>query len=303
MMVTGSSMEDREKRGRTLEEVSHFFLSGERPSKPGEKPVGEEAVKADSEATSPMPVDLPRTETHQNAGLTAPIRENLCLLFSASKRLSHKKSFLACNLALELAKQDFSVGLIETTARLPNTFFLFGGYKNINAVFWEKDLNSPDFLTILDRLRSTNDFLIMNVSPDVFGPGKMTAAINPFFMVPTTGRSEDLLNAYTLIKQIARDVSCPDIGLVIMEEDVSPSAEAVCRVMSEMAEKFLSCNIHFMGVIPNGMDASQATLTQTPLLQEPKDSPLSESIKKLADSLIEKNDTRLKRAGNGENNL
>jgi len=250
-----------------------------------------------------MSIDLSRTETHQDAVPTAPIQENLCLLFSASKRLSDKKSFLACNLALELAKQDFSVGLIETTARLPNTFFLFGGYKNINAVFWEKDLNSPDFLTILDRLRSTNDFLIMNVSPDAFGPGKMTAAVNPFFVVPTTGHSEDLLNAYTLIKQIAQDVSCADVGLVIMEEDVSPPAEAVCRVVSEMADKFLSCNIHFMGAISNGQDASQATLTQTPLLKESKDSPLSESVKRLADSLIKTNHTHLKGAGNGKNNL
>ena len=300
-MVTGSSMEDREKRGRTLEEVSHFFLSGERPADQGEKPVGEQLVQADGEATTPMPVDLPRTETHQNAGLTAPIQENLCLLFSASKRLSHKKSFLACNLALELAKQDFSVGLIETTARLPNTFFLFGGYKNINAVFWEKDLDSPDFLTILDRLRSTNDFLIMNVSPEVFGPGKMTAAINPFFVVPTTGRSEDLLNAYTLIKQIAQDGSCPDIGLVILGEDPLLPAEAVGQVISEMADKFLSCNIHFMGAIPNGVVGSQAALTQTPLLEASDDSPLSESIKRLADSLIKKNHTHLKGAGNVKN--
>jgi len=291
MMVAGSSMEDREKRGRTLEDVSHFFLSGERPSNPAERPVGEEAVKADGKATTPMPVDLPRTETHQNAGPTVPIQENLCLLFSASKRLSHKKSFLACNLALELAKQDFSVGLIETTARLPNTFFLFGGYKNINAVFWEKDLNSPDFLTILDRLRSTNDFLIMNVSPDAFGPGKMTAAIHPFFVVPTTGRSEDLLNAYTLIKQIARDVSCPDIGLVILGEDPLLPAEAVGKVIAEMAEKFLSCNIHFMGAIPNGAVGSQAAPTQTPLLEASDDSPLSESIKRLADGLIKQKHT------------
>lgn len=287
-MSTCSSMEDREKRGRTLEEVSHFFLSGERPENQGEKAIGKQVAQADGKAITPLPVDLPRTETHKEAGRTAPIQGNLCLLFSASKRLSGQKSFLACNLALELARRDFSVGLVETTARLPNTFFLFGGYKNINAVFWEKGLNSADFLTILDRLRSTNDFLIMNVSPDVFGPGKVTAAINPFFVVPTTGRSEDLLKSYTLIKKIARDVSCPDVGLVIMEEDVSSPAEAACRVMSEMAQKFLSCKIHFMGSIPKGTHPSLATLTQTPLLQASEDSPLSESIKRLADSLIKK---------------
>jgi len=301
-MFTDPSMEDREKRGRTLEEVSHFFLSGERPSNQGEAPVGAQAVQADSEASTPMPLDLSGTETPEDAGPTAPIQENLCLLFSASKGLSDKKSFLACNLALELARQDFSVGLIETTARLPNTFFLFGGYKNINAVFWEKDLNSPDFLTILDRLRRANDFLIMNVSPDVFGPGKMTAAIHPFVVVPTTGHSEDLLNAYTLIKQIARDGSCPHVGLVVLQEEPSLPAEAIGQIMSEMAQKFLSCKIHFMGAIPNGGDVFQATLTKPPLLQASNDSPLAASIKGLADRLIKNNDTHLKGAGNGEDN-
>jgi MinD-like ATPase involved in chromosome partitioning or flagellar assembly len=141
----------------------------------------------------------------------------------------------------------------------------------------------------------------MNVSPDVFGPGKMTAAINPFFVVPTTRRSEDLLNAYTLIKQIARDVSCPDIGLVILGEDPLLPAEAIGQVIAEMAEKFLACNIHFMGAFPNGADGSEATLTQTPLLEASEDSPLSESIKRLADNLINRNTTHLKGAGNVEN--
>jgi hypothetical protein len=296
-------MDNREKRSRTLEEVSHFFLSGESPSNQAEKPSGNQLVQPDGEAITPLPVDLSPTETHREAVHTSPIQGNLCLIFSAAKRLSEENSFLACNLAIELARRDFSVGLVETTARLPNTFFLFGGYKNINAVCWEKGLNSDDFLAISGKLRGTNDFLLMNVSPEVFGPGKMTAAVNPFFIVPTTVRSEDLLQSYVLIKQIARDVSCPDVGLVIMEEDLSPPTEAVCRVMSKMAQKFLSCRIHCMGSIPKEMDSSLATLTQAPLLEEPGRSPLSESIKKLADGLIEKNDTHLKGAGNGENNL
>lgn len=297
------SMDNREKRSRTLEEVSHFFLSGESPSNQAEKPAGNQRVQPDGEAITPLPVDLSSTETHEEAVCTPSIQGNLCLIFSAAKRLSEENSFLACNLAIELARRDFSVGLVETTARLPNTFFLFGGYKNINAVCWEKNLNSDDFLAISGKLRGTNDFLLMNVSPEFFGPGKMTAPIHPFFVVPTTVRSEDLLKSYVLIKQIARDVSCPDVGLVIMEEDVSPPAEAICRVMSEMARKFLSCRIHCMGSIPKGMHSSLATLTQTPLLQEPRHSPLAESIKKLADVLIERNDTHLKGAGNGENNL
>lgn len=281
-------MEDREKRDRTLEEVSHLFLSGERPSNQTEKPIGKQVAQADGETITWHPADLSQTETQKDAGRTMPMQGNLCLLVSASKRLSEEKSCLACSLAFELARRDFSVGLIETTARLPSTFFLFGGYKNINAIFWERDLDSAGFLTILDRLRSTNDFLIMNVSADVFGQGKMNASINPFFIVSTTVCSEELLKSYLLIKQISRDVRCPDIGLVIMEEDVSRQAEAACKVISEMAQKFLSCKIHFVGSIPKGTHSSQPIPTQTPLLQESGHSPLSQSITKLAERLIQK---------------
>lgn len=284
-MPTCSSMEDRVKKGRTLEEVSHLFLSSQRPSNQAEKPIGKQGAQADGETIAWHPADLSQTETQQDARCTMPMQGNLCLLFCGSKRLCEEKSFLASSLAFELARRDFSVGLIETTATLPSTFFLFGGYKNIDAVFWERDLDSAGFLTIFDRLRSTNEFLIVNVFPNVFGSGKMYASTNPFFVVPTTVCSEELLKAYLLIKQICRDVCCPDIGLVIMGEDVSHAAAAACKLISQMAQKFLSCKIHFMGSIPKGTHSSQAIPTQTPLLQESAHAP---PVRKMAERLIQK---------------
>ncbi|NVM21114.1 MAG: hypothetical protein HWN68_04980 [Desulfobacterales bacterium] len=280
-------MEDRPKQSRGLEEISHFFLSCQSPSDQATK-LTEKEVLDDTGENTFLPNDIVGDEGRQEEVCTAPLKHNLALLFSSSNSQIAEKSFLACNLALELAKRDFSVALVETTTRLPNTFLLFGGYKNINAVFWEKDLNSADFFTILNRLNSKSDVLIMNVSSDILGLGKMSFLVNAFFIVSTIARSEELLDSYLLIKQMSQKVSCREIGLLIMEEDSPRKAEAAFRVITEMAQKFLSCKIRFMGSIPKKTDLFQAILSRSPLRPQGENPPICRSIRKLADSLIQK---------------
>lgn len=303
-------MEDRKKHARGLEEVSHFFLSGQSAPEEAKKLAGEE-VQADAGEIATMPDGITRNEGVQNEVYRAPVKRSSCLLFS-SNSLFAEQSFLSCNLALELARRDFSVGLIETTTRAPNTFFLMGSLfpgppttpapeplrlidisigacKNIKAVFLEKDFGSSDSFTILDRLKSESDFLIINASPAVLGLRKMISFINPFFIVPTTVCSEALLDSYSLIKQISLGVSRGEVGLLIMEERFCQKAEAAFSVLAEMAQRFLSCKIRFMGSIPKGADLSRAILTRTPLLLEGENSSISQSIRKLADGLIHKN--------------
>jgi hypothetical protein len=317
-------MEDRKKQARGLEEVSHLFLSRQSPSDQAKK-LTEKQVQADAGEIAPLPDDIARNERLKEAVSRAPVKRSLCLLFS-SNSLFAEKSFLACNLALELARRDFSVGLIEATTRLPNTFYFLGSLfpvppappareplelidisigpcKNIKAVFWEKDFDSADSFTILNKLNSESDFLVINASPDSFGLREMISHMNPFFIVPTTVRSEELLNSYLLIKQIAQGMSCGEVGLLIMEERFCQKAEAGFRVIAEMAHKFLSCKIRFVGPIPKGTDLSRSILTRTPLFLEEENSPVSQSIRKLADGLIQKKYIHLKETGNGEDNL
>ena len=307
-MFVLSPMEDRKKQARGLEEVSHFFLSGQTAPEEARKLTVEE-VLADAGEITTVPDGIARKEGVQDEVYRAPVKRSSCLLFF-SNSLFAEQSFLSCNLALELARRDFSVGLIETTTRLPNTFFLLGSLfpvpptppaleplrlidisigacKNIKAVFLEKDFGSSDSFTILNRLNSESDFLIINASPAVFGLREMISFINPFFIVPTTVRSEELLNSYSLIKQISLGVSRGEVGLLIMEERFGQKAEAAFGVITEMAHKFLSCKIRFMGPIPKGADLSRSILTRTPLLLEGENSSISQSIRKLADGLIQ----------------
>ncbi len=326
-MLVLCPMEDRKKHTRGLEEVSHLFLSGQSAPDEARRLAGRE-VQADASDITSMPDGIARNEGVEDEVYMAPVKRSSCLLFS-SNSLFAEKSFIACNLALEFARRGFSVGLIETTTRVPNTFFFMGSLfpestrkestsslteklpkeppttpapeplrlmdisigacKNIKAVFLEKDFGSSDSFTIFNRLNIESDFLIINASPAVFGLRKMISFINPFFIIPTTVRSEELLNSYSLIKQISLGVPRGEVGLLIMEERFCQKTEAAFSVIAEMVQKFLSCKIRFMGPIPKGADLSRSILTRTPLLLEREKSSISQSIRKLADSLIQKN--------------
>lgn len=322
-----SIMEDRKKPTRGLEEVSHFFLSSQSPPYDAKKLPGKNLLADDSEIT-PLPSEISRKERH--------------LLFSSSDSLLTEKSFLACNLAMELARRNFTVALVETTTKLPNIFFLLGSllpgstkekratssleklltvpstlpppeplklvdistgyYRNIKAVFLEKDLDSADSFTIFSTLYSESDFLIMNTPSDIFEFKKTISLISPFFIVPTTVHSEELLRSYSLIKQISEEVACKDVGLLIMKEGPHQKAEGAFNIIAEMAHKFLSTDLHFMGTIQKGDDFSRSILTRTPLLLEVPNSPISRLIRKLADSLIKKH-SHVKETNNVKGNL
>lgn len=130
---------------------------------------------------------------------------------------------------------------------------------------------------------------------------KKPLLVNAFFIVPTIVRSEELLNSYLLIKQISQGMSCKEVGLLILEEDLPQKAEAAFRVITEMADKFLSCKIRLVGTIPKGKGLFLSVLGRAPLLSG-AESPVSQSMGKLADRLIREN-THLKGINNGKDSL
>jgi hypothetical protein len=284
-------MKAKKKQARGLEEVSHFFLSHQSPS-PIEEPSGKETQAPPCEVSS----------------LASNAAHGFPLFFFSSSGLFAEKSFLACNLAIELAKRNFSVGLIETTTRVPNTFFLLGSLfpesapaleslklfdisigspKNIRAVFWKKNVDYRDALTTLNRLRSESEFLIINATPEILGLREMTCFMNHFFIVPFAERPEQILNSYLVLKQISRHVSCGEIGLLVMEEGFSQNTDAAFKILTDMASKFLSCKVRCAGAIPKAAEFFRSILDRVPLLLEEENSAVSRSIKTLAD-LIQK---------------
>ncbi len=324
-------MKDNKKIERGLEEIAHLFLS--RQSSPGAAKGGtQREVRAGGGESTRLPGNNQQPKevkgvSFSRAVSSLAVKQNLCLL-SSSRGLFAEKSFVACNLAIELASRDFSVGLIETTTTLPNALFLLGSScsgpasrhskspvaqqlpmpeplklmdipvdpdKNIRAIFVDEEVELDDSSALFYRLNSQSDFLIMNASVDVFRLRKIISLTRPFFIVTTTVNSRELLKSYLLIKQVSQDVG-GEFGLLIVGESPSYKAKGAFRMVSEMAQKFLSARIHYMGTVPIGADFSRSILIRTPLLHEMQDSAACQSIRKLADGLIKK--TQLSSEGN-----
>lgn len=312
-------MKDSGKPARGLEEVFHFFLSRQSPP---------------DEAKKNIPRDF-RTDAAQGVYLSDNT-PYLSLLFSANNFFA-EQPFLACNLALELARKNFSVVLIEASTTVPNTLFLLrslfpasiaenaspttdkfptssamlplpelpkiidisiGGGKKIKGVFWEKGFDSEGCRAFLKRMSSGAHFLIINEPSDICELKESFPFMNTFFIVPATVDSDALLESYAMIKRIHEAATCPEVGLLIIEESCCHKAEAAFNVVATMVNKFLSSDIHFMGTIPRGTDLARPILTRTPLLLEAGNSPVFQSMRKLADNMIKKY-FHLKEAGNG----
>jgi hypothetical protein len=304
MMFDLSQVERKRKSARRLEEVSHFFLSGQDPSSEAQG-VGKAEVRTDDRtALSSFDRTVGKKRT-QGVFPTLAVERHLCLVCS-SESLFVEKSFLACSLGIELARRNLSVGLIETTT-LPNTFSFLGPFfwestlnpeplkltsipvdasNSIEAVVLKKDVESDDSRTLIDRVKNESDFLIMNTPPDIFRFKKLITLVNPFFVVPITSNPEELLESYLLIKRVSEDMACREIGLLMMEDSRCQKAEVAFQLIAEMAFNFLCANLRFLGTITMGADFSRSILTKTPLLCKPEDSHTSLSITKLADGLV-----------------
>jgi cellulose biosynthesis protein BcsQ len=313
-------MEDKKKPARGLEEVCHLFLS--------HKGRRQEDGNHDQDSPPPSSCDTlikkivpptPSDGLHQSGS---------CWLFCAN-RLFAEKSVVACNLALELARRGFSVGLIETTTRMPSVFFLLGSLlrplKNreslsslkegrpcrptraplheplkpfeilleysgtVQAVFFDQDADCAESVTTLKTLRSQTDCLIINAPPDISRFRRMIALVDPYIIVPAAAHSEELLDSYLLVKRISENFYCSEFGHLIIGASSRAKAESASSIVAEMARKFLSTNIHFVGVISIEADLPMALLTRTPSLLENPNSPFSLGVRKVADALI-KND-------------
>jgi MinD-like ATPase involved in chromosome partitioning or flagellar assembly len=198
-------------------------------------------------------------------------------------------------LALSLAASDISVGLIETTKRLPHTFLLSGGYENLDAVFWESDLDSPEFLNMVARFRNARDFVLINATASVLLKTTGPAGWVRRCLVPTTIRAQDLLSAYGAIKNASKKWAISEVELVVIKECSTDNAAGAAVVLEKMARRFLPCSVRFVGAVTLAADIDAlGALSSMPPLQALPDGAAAE-IRDVARNLIVSGGSQKKR--------
>ena len=271
---------------RGLETVSHFFLTD---------PDARDILSPRSD-----PAEKSGKEGDESTSLDGPSSVYIIL---CPEGLTPRDSFLGRMLALSLAASGVSVGFIETTTRLPHTFFLSGGYENIDAVFWEADLDSPEFLNMIARFRNSCDFVLINTAASVLLKTTGSMGLMGRCFVPATVRPQDLLSAYGTIKNASKKWAMAEIELVVIKQKATDNAAGAAAVLEEMARRFLSCSVRFIGAVtlPDDIDAFGA-FSLTPSPQALPDAATA-AVKEVARHLIVSGGSRKKRKPHAEKRL
>lgn len=233
---------------RSLDTVAHYFLTNShnwgncsRDNEPDEVSAGKNEENSASNKQS-----------------------DVCVVICPDGFVSQASS-LGRMLALSMAAFGISAGLIETTTKLPHAFFLSGGYENLDAVFWEDTLDSPDFMDMVARFRKTNEFVLINAAASAVSNINDPTESKGRYLVPTTVQPHDLLNAYGTMKCASKRWALAEIEFVVINQQPTDNAVGAATVLEKMARRFLPCSVRFIGTatLPTDVGAS-GVLSSTP---------------------------------------
>lgn len=219
--------------GRKLETVSHFFLTDTDPSAPP--------------SSRPFHIESSPKKNKETSSANA---NSLIYAIVSPESMVPKGALLGFLLARAIASADIPVGLVETTVKLPHTFFLSGGYKNIEAVYWEADLRFPEFLNSVARLQSSCKVVLLNIRSSALMEVDGLGALEWRYFVPTTVHPESVLDTYAAVKKIAGKIKETTIELVVFKNQSADEATGAATVLEKMTRKFLTCSTRLAGTIP-----------------------------------------------------
>lgn len=191
-------MEKKKKLERGLAEVSHLFLSGEEDRKPEEEPAAG-YVRGE---TTPEP-DAGRREKRRGRV------ERKSILFFSADTLGTERFFLCGNLALEFARRNYSVGLVETGSGNSGVYFLPGSLSSRSASPESTDLPGEKIPARRPPEPETRPLEVMDISVD--GGKDIKTVLIPWENLESS-------SSFSLLEKIKEEV---DFLLINMAE-VSP---------------------------------------------------------------------------------
>jgi hypothetical protein len=323
-MFDHNRMGEKKRTERRLDEISHLFLSRQRSSRKQRK-----LRETGGLAKNPGLISLSSERPEKWCGerpFAGKVEQNLCLIFSTCDLFSDR-AFLAYELALELSKRDFAVGVIDTCNVIPNTLlpldhvasrspftdFSFsplenasmspqislspqqgarmsdtkGPQANIRACYLGEPLDLEPSLGIIKGMLKESHFLIMNAPNDIPKLGAAIPILKPFFIIPITNNPEILLRSYVLIKELLVNMHVEEIGILVMDQEANGEAEKGFCLIAEMVHKFHSASVFFMGVIHFEPHSRYSIPGPSGVRQGIGGPALTRSICELADAVVE----------------
>jgi flagellar biosynthesis protein FlhG len=223
------------------------------------------------------------------------------------------KSNIALNLAIELARVESAVCLLDANPGLGNIDLLCGlnGYWNVaHVVTGARSLRdvalagpagvkilsgarslsdlaeaSPgcqrDVVQQLEELEQSCDFLVIDAGTGFQASARRLLTAADTTLVVTTPEPTAIADAYAIIKGLS-PAAPPRVEIVVNQCEAASLAQTICERLAQTSRLFVRMDVHAAGWIPSDAEVSRAVARRTPLSLASPNSPAAQAIRQLA---------------------
>lgn len=282
--------------GKGLEDVSHLFLSSEGvPSPPR---------KEDRAAGNPSETSKGQTVTR----VVAITGDHRCL----------EKSFLICNLAVELARRRRQIGILDADPSFPDQPFLWGrrpgdslarlaeeengqgpeiileGPLGVRMISLDVDLRHlrglpqsarESFWSGLHTFEKDTRMILVNTPGPIHGNARLIHRLAHQIVVMVPSDPLGMMDAYSVIKRILTIRPDVTLGLVIYQVRMVSEAQAIFEQMTRALSEFLHVTVVNLGYLYADVNIERSILKRTPLCLTPARTRAARCLAQIAEKL------------------
>jgi len=282
--------------GKGLEDVSHLFLSSQESS--SSSPADENS--AAHPAADPQEKEIAR--------VVAVTGDHRCL----------EKSFLVCNVAVELARRRRQVGIIDADPSFPDQPFLWGrrpgdslarlavdengrrpeiileGLLGVKILTLDVDLQHLRELPESSReklwsgLRSFESdarVILVDTPASIDGNAGLIHRLADQIVVMVPSDPLGMMDAYSVIKRILAARPEVALGIVIYQVRMVSEAQSIFEQMTRTLGEFLNVTVINLGYLYADVNIERSILQRTPLCLTPARSRAAQCLAQIAERL------------------
>jgi flagellar biosynthesis protein FlhG len=256
------------------------------------------------------------------------LREGVAVAFASGKG-GTGKSFLATNAAIALHRQGRRVVLVDCDFGLANAHLLLGvaPQRTLQHLF-DGGTEPEDLLTptpfgpclvaggsgiaslaeldvrhmhllgaALQRFANACDVLLLDCAAGLSPQALVTVLGAQHVVLVTNPEIAALTDAYALIKCLARQPDPPAVHLAVNRVTQPGLGRAVFERLGQVSRRFVGCELHYLGELPEDPAVTQRRLGQPPLSVSHPTCPISLSIAAMLAELAPQADGLVARPG------
>ena len=294
--------------GKGLEDVSHLFLSSEETS----------LSSRTEENSAGNPGDSRKDEAVSR--VVAVTGDHRCL----------EKSFLVCNIAVELARRRRQIGIVDADPSFPDQAFLWGRRPGDSLARLAEKENGHEPQVILEgplgikllsldvnldhlkelpessreriwaglRTFETNARMILVDTPaPIQGNARLIHRLAHQIVVMVPSDPLGMMDAYSVIKRILEARPDVAVSVVIYQVRMVSEAQSIFEQMTRALGEFLNVTVINLGYLYADVNIERSILKRTPLCLTPARSRAAQCLAQIAERLWVQTGPREKREG------